>query len=58
MTGVLYRNADGENDSVWLATIPQHYQLAEAILNSNSAAALAAIDEILEHGFALINNSR
>ncbi len=25
-------NADGENDSVWLATIPQHFQLAEAIL--------------------------
>ena len=51
-------NADGENDSVWLATIPQHFQLAEAIFNSNSAAALAAVDEILEHGFSLIDHSR
>ena len=51
-------NADGENDSVWLATIPQHFQLAEAIFNSNSAAALAAVDEILEHGFSLLDHSR
>ena len=48
-------NADGENDSVWLATIPQHFQLAEAIFNSNSAAALAAVDEILEHGFSPVS---
>ena len=34
------------------------FQLAEAIFNSNSAAALAAVDEILEHGFSLIDHSR
>ena len=46
------------NQGDWIATIPQHFQLAEAIFNSNSAAALAAVDEILEHGFSLIDHSR
>lgn len=51
-------HVDGENDSVWLDTIPQHLQLAQAIAQSNTAAALSAMNEILEHGFAQINNAR
>ena len=51
-------NEDGENDSIWLETVPQHLQLAQAISQSNTPAALTAIDEILEHGFSLINHSK
>lgn len=51
-------NEEGENDSIWLETVPQHLKLAQAISQSNTPAALAAIDEILEHGFSLINHSK
>lgn len=49
-------NVHGENDAVWLDTVPQHLQLAQAIAKSNTAAALGAIDEILEYGFSLNPN--
>lgn len=46
-------DADCENDSVWLITVPHHLTLAQAILNQNSAAALDAIDTINQYGFSL-----
>lgn len=47
------KNVYGENDTIWLNTVPQHLQLAQAIAKSNTAAALGAMDEILEYGFSL-----
>lgn len=46
-------DADCENDSVWLPTVPNHLYLAQAILNQNSAAALDEIDTINHYGFSL-----
>lgn len=50
---VCREDADCENDSVWLTTVPDHLTLAQAIQANNSAAALGAIDTINNHGFSL-----
>ena len=41
------------NDSIWLATIPQHLALAQALKDCKLAAAIQAIDEINEYGFKI-----
>ena len=41
------------NDSIWLATIPQHLALAQALEDCKLAAAIQAIDEINEYGFKI-----
>lgn len=46
-------DADCENDSIWLTTVPDHLTLAKAIQSMNSAAALDAIDTINNYGFSL-----
>lgn len=48
-------DADCENHSVWLTTVPEHLALAKAIDNAASAAALNAIDTINNYGFSLKN---
>lgn len=46
-------DADCENDSIWLTTVPDHFTLAKAIQSMNTPAALDAIDTINNHGFSL-----
>lgn len=46
-------SAEQDNDAVWLATVPEHLDLAQAILRGDEEAALAAIDIINEFGFRL-----
>ena len=41
------------NDSIWLARIPQHLALAQALKDCKLAAAIQAIDEINEYGFKI-----
>lgn len=41
------------NDFIWLATIPQHLALAQALKDCKLAAAIQAIDEINEYGFKI-----
>lgn len=41
------------NDSIWLATIPQHLALAQALKDCNLASATQAIDEINDYGFKI-----
>ena len=41
------------NDSIWLATIPQHLAQAQALKDCKLAAAIQAIDEINEYGFKI-----
>lgn len=52
---VRQEDSDSGNETIWLETIPQHLQLAEAIKDCNSNAALQAIDEINEYGFKFSN---
>lgn len=52
---VFRQDADYDNNSVWLPTVPDHLTLANAILQKNTAAALGAIDSILDYGFFLKN---
>lgn len=47
----------GENNSVWLSTVPEHLTLAEAIIRKDADAALKAIDVINNYGFSLILES-
>ena len=45
------------NDSIWLATIPQHLALAQALKDCKLAAAIQAIDEINEYGFKIARSN-
>lgn len=47
--------AASENSSVWLATVPDHLMLAEAIMRGDTQAALKAIHIINNYGFSLIS---
>ncbi|MGN0361792.1 MAG: FadR/GntR family transcriptional regulator [Bilifractor sp.] len=47
----------GDNESVWLQTVPQHLSLARDILAGDERAALADMDEILLYGFDLIEKN-
>lgn len=47
------QEADYENNSIWLPTVPAHLDLAEALQREDTASAMAAIDTILEYGFSL-----
>lgn len=54
-------SGDG-NDSIWLPTVPQHLELAQALKSQELDAAIRAIDIINDYGFkisqdALINSS-
>lgn len=46
-------DAEYENDSVWLPTVPEHFTLAQAIFYQNTASAIDAIDTINRYGFTL-----
>ncbi|CUX27317.1 FadR/GntR family transcriptional regulator [Clostridium sp. C105KSO13] len=51
----VYReHIEGENTSVWLATVPQHLSLAQAISEGTIEKASQKMDEILQYGFDLI----
>lgn len=41
------------NDSIWLPTVRQHLDLAQALYDKDSEKAIRAIDEINEYGFNL-----
>lgn len=46
-------DAECDNKSVWLPTVPAHFALAQAILQRNTAVAIDAIDTINQYGFTL-----
>lgn len=48
---VRQESSETGNDVIWLKTVPQHLQLAEAIMKCNLEVALSTIDEINEYGF-------
>ena len=50
---VLDRSFHDRNDSIWLATIPQHLMLAQALKDRDMKIAIQAIDEINEYGFEI-----
>lgn len=54
---VIQEDSEIDNDMIWLTTIPNHLDLAEAIMAQDIEKAIAAIDTINEHGFQ-IHNSR
>ena len=41
------------NDSIWLPTVFQHLELAQALYDKNLKKAIKAIDEINEYGFQI-----
>lgn len=43
-----------DNESVWLETVPQHYDLACALKNNDIKKAMESIDQILSYGFSMI----
>lgn len=51
---VTQEHLESGNDTVWLATVPQHYELAESIKYGDINRALALIKEINEYGFQFI----
>ena len=46
-------DSEDGNDSIWLATIPQHLMLAQALKDRDMKIAIQAIDEINEYGFEI-----
>ena len=46
-------DSENGNDSIWLTTIPQHLQLAQALKDCDLEAAIRAIDEINDYGFEI-----
>ncbi len=52
---VLQESSESGNDTIWLKTVPQHLQLAEAILKCNLDVASSLIEEIDEYGFQFSN---
>ena len=51
---VTQENLETGNDTIWLATVPQHYDLAESIKHGDINRAIALIKEINEYGFQFI----
>lgn len=47
-------SSNAGNDTVWLATVKDHYDLALAIHQKDEVAALEAIDKINDYGFNLL----
>lgn len=45
-----------DNNSVWLASVKDHYVMAQAIVDNDEAAALEALDRILEYSYEVSNN--
>lgn len=54
---VLQADSDSGNDSIWLPTISQHLDLANAIMQDNIAKAITAIDIINNYGFSLYSKT-
>lgn len=50
---VQQEESEDGNDSIWLKTVPQHLELAQAIHDKDLKKAICAIDEINEYGFHL-----
>lgn len=47
---------DEEKDDIWLKTVPDHLDLAKAIIESDYEKAQSAIDRINQYGFAVLNS--
>lgn len=50
---ILQEDSEDGNDSIWLATIPQHLMLAQALKDRDMKIAIQAIDKINEYGFEI-----
>lgn len=50
---VQQEGSEDGNDSIWLATVPQHLDLAQALYDKDLKKAIRAIDEINEYGFRI-----
>ena len=47
-----------DNNSVWLASVKDHYAMAQAIVDHDEAAALTALDRILKYSYEISNNEQ
>ncbi len=45
-----------DNNSVWLASVKDHYAMAQAIVDNDEEAALAALDRVLKYSYEVSNN--
>ena len=50
---ILQEDSEDGNDSIWLATLPQHLMLAQALKDRDMKIAIQAIDKINEYGFEI-----
>ena len=50
---VQQEESEDGNDSIWLPTVFQHLELAQALYDKNLKKAIKAIDEINEYGFQI-----
>lgn len=50
---VQQEESEDGNDSIWLPTVSQHLELAQALYDKNLKKAIRAIDEINEYGFQI-----
>ena len=50
---VQQEESEDGNDSIWLPTVLQHLELAQALYDKNLEKAVKAIDEINEYGFQI-----
>lgn len=46
-----------DNNSVWLASVKDHYTMAQAIVDNDETAALEALDRILKYSYEVSNNA-
>ncbi|MBO5160362.1 MAG: GntR family transcriptional regulator [Lachnospiraceae bacterium] len=47
-----------DNNSIWLASVKDHYALAQAIVENNETTALEALDRILKYSYEVSNNEQ
>lgn len=52
---IIRSEQEQENESVWLPTVPEHLDLARALLENEREKAIHAIEVINEYGFQLTN---
>ena len=45
-----------DNNSIWLASVKDHYAMAQAIADNDEKAALTALDKILKYGYEVSNS--